>query len=163
MLQTLTFGSCFTHQGDGEDEEGVYICRDCGKMFQSSRLLHEHELRVHSNEKRTTTHARREQEAEMEPETSDDNDAEVSDLMTSSKARDVSGDQSGGLFDESRDSEDNAHEQDIDEDSNLSSSIAGGNVSPAAFFLGRNGISRPLIHKMQTVCFVFVLSHCDDK
>ena len=106
-----------------EDEQGVYVCKFCSKMLASSEQLQRHEYSEHRGEDENEAAA-----ADNDDDDHDvsDNDAEVSNLMTSEERRLMTSSK-GFFFDDS--SHDNGVQNIpdfiLDDDSNLSASLPG--------------------------------------
>ena len=113
-------------EGDAEmeEEQGVYVCKFCSKMFPGSEQLQRHEYSEHQgeDENHDDNHA-----ADNEGDDHDvsDNDAEVSNLMTTEERRLMTSKSSGFFFDDSSDGVQNIPDFIVDEDSNLSASLPG--------------------------------------
>ena len=113
-------------QGDAEveEEQGVYVCKFCSKMFAASEQLQRHTFSEHrgDDEKHDENDI-----AENEGDDHDvsDNDAEVSNLMTSEERRLMTSKSTGFFFDDSSDGVQNIPDFIVDEDSNLSASLPG--------------------------------------
>ena len=114
---------------EGEvDEQGVYVCRFCSKMFQSSDMLQIHQRENHGKESENPSEA----------------DNEVSDFML--KDRSMVATPRTSFFDSNLDSDDQLHIHEGDDDSNLSSSmnagLGGGSLSPSPGSKGQDSSNR---------------------
>ena len=109
------------------DEQGVYICKFCSKMFQSSDLLQMHEREKHSRK---------------DGDHPSEADNEVSDFMLKDR---MVGPRTS-FFDSNLDSDDQLHIHEGDDDSNLSSSmnagLGGGSLSPSPGSKGQDSSNR---------------------
>ena len=108
---------------EAEEEQGVYVCKFCSKMFAASEQLHRHERSEHRGEEDDIDNNIAADSNEDDHEVSD-NDAEVSNLMTSEARLLMTSKSTGFFFDDSSDGVQNIPDF-ADEDSNLSASLGG--------------------------------------
>ena len=108
---------------EAEEEQGVYVCKFCSKMFAASEQLHRHESSEHRSEEDDIDNNIAADSNEDDHDVSD-NDAEVSNLMTSEARLLMTSKSTGFFFDDSSDGIQNIPDC-ADEDSNLSASLAG--------------------------------------
>ena len=117
--------SAMNAEGDAEadEEQGVYVCKFCSKIFAVSEQLQRHESSEHRGEDDDIDNNVAANNNDDEHDVSD-NDAEVSNLMTSEARLLMTSKSTGFFFDNSSDGVQNIPDF-ADEDSNLSESLAG--------------------------------------
>ena len=108
---------------EAEEEQGVYVCKFCSKMFAASEQLQKHECSEHRCED-DDIHNNIAADSNEDEHNVSDNDAEVSNLMISEAHLLMTSKSTGFFFDDSSDGVQNIPDF-ADEDSNLSASLAG--------------------------------------